>query len=314
MKVFGGMLLKNLMNHDETFELQMRLFEKGIIDGCQLQLCHPHMIHRADAAKIASLLNELPSGLGVFLHFPGENMGVDVGIRFDERGVFNSYRQQHPRLSWSTFNAQAFTFSRRILEGCNRSIVPHGVVHGGYATQQAYENSPRDVRKCAVQFLEVYGRHIVIETLPPIIRKDWVKGWYCPDLWSSPTMRCFGGTPECMKEHIDRVGASCLIDFSHLLIIASQVAGDYVPGVTDRRLRSYEGVIDAYMSLQHSSVCHFSGIPPAGQLIPTHDYFSQPIPQVAIEAMKTMEVICLEIPWDNCVGDSIARFRDTTGF
>ncbi len=314
MNVLGGMLFEDLVDQGKNFERQLGLYHEGIIDGCQIQICHPSLVPAKDTSKLTSIFEVLPSGFLVFIHFPGENRGVDVGIRFDERGVFSEYKKKHPHANWMPYNAQAFSLARRILETCGRSVAPYGVSHCGYATLGSYEEKGLDARACAVSFLEVFSKYIVLETMPPVINKDWVNGRYCPDLWPSPIMRCFGGTPECMQEHLERIGTRCLIDFSHVRVAANQVASAQVTRTDSRRYRTYDSMLAGMMALPHCEVCHYSGIPPEECLVPTHEYFDSPMPQCAVEAMATMETVCLEIPWDDTSRERIMRWRETVGF
>ncbi|MDD5071151.1 MAG: hypothetical protein PHQ42_00190 [Patescibacteria group bacterium] len=293
-QIFGGLFWENLVSGDEYFTLQQGLFRAGFIQGIQLRVAHPCFTPGLadDKSWLRKILSRLP-GKEVVIHCGAENIGVDFGENFDELGVFGRHSSFY---TWENWNFETLRWSLRIAKetqelGYNARGI---VVHPGYGESKAdYISFSRVVSSLAA----FSGNNILLENVPPIVGKSF----YPPDEDTSPWSRSsywgFGGTPEDMEHLFGSLGLGwkCLIDFTHLAVMVNQAKKGFM--AIPEKWKDINQAVADYLALPHSPVCHFSGIPPEGILIDTHDHLANFSPAVK-EALRTMEIICLEIPFD----------------
>lgn len=283
-KVYGGLFLENLLRQDAYYELQMRLFDKGLIRGIQLRIAHPSFTPDLTAKSFYNILSKLPDDIKLVIHCGAENSGVDFGESFDEWGIF---AEQNITESWEDWNLQTFKWALLVSSLTSADVV----VHPGYG------KSIKDIaarEKMNAMFESVYSGNILLENVPAIVNKKLRGTFGKTDLWSNDEYRGFGGTPDDMSRIINDHGGKhkCLIDFTHLIVTVNQ-ANANLPHL--QSCKNLERVIDDYLKLPHSKICHFSGVPDL--LVDNHDCIdivSEPIR----DALRKMEAVCLEIPFN----------------
>jgi len=113
-----------------------------------------------------------------------------------------------------------------------------------------------------------------------------------------------------------------LIDFTHLFVTRNQAAHAWGPFRPQFRqyFQEEEAVIERMVAdalvLPHWPICHFSGIPPT--LMDASDYMDAPVVEPIRDALRTMEIVCLEIPWhawsaERIVADFRQRYLESRG-
>jgi hypothetical protein len=282
-KIFGGMLLQNLLNQDKYFNLQMKLFERDLINGVQLGVPHPDLVATDSLAILSKKLKNLPDKFKFFIHILGENGGFNLGQNLDEKNVYQQYGKNR-NISWHDWNKQMFNFGLQIFSLFNkRHIILDcaGVIHPGYAKSSKDLNSFWKI----VKFLKsIAGPLVALETVPAwdMTHKFWG----------------LGGTPKSMKGLLESLpGFKVLLDFSHLWITHNQSFAPRelfnLPEL--RACQDLSKMVETYLAFPRLDICHFSGIAPKGTLSDTHNYIGNKIPRQILEAMKLMKVICIEI-------------------
>ena len=307
LHVFGGLLLENLALKDDYFALQQHLFEDGLTHGIQLRVAHPRFTPGLTSEKLARVLSRLP-GKEVFFHCGAENTGVDFGGIFDECGEFKSRASGR---SWDSWNLDTLRGSIRMAEVARKLgyNVRGIVVHPGYGEDKTDAFS---LSRILTTLEEFYGYNIFLENVPPIVDKALCPSNKDMSLWSRNNYWGFGGTPDDMGILLRSLGRGwkCLIDFTHLAVMVNQAKKGFMAIAPE--WRDIDQAIAGYFALPHSSVCHFSGVPPEDVLADSHDYLANFSPAIR-QALRKMEVVCLEIPFkpqeEESVKNAIREFR-----
>lgn len=313
-KIYGGLWFENLVAQDRHFELQCQLFECGMTHGIQMRVAHPSYTPDVTADDLPRIMTRLPSGMRVFVHFGAENCGVDFAERFDEIGAYAKRAVPLGR-SWAAWCAETIAWGKSVAGAAMRpSGIPAGVIHPGYGRRHD-DGAARQQMIGALRTLDD-GLQLAVENVPPIVNAAWYEAvtgdridWLLSEFWG------FGGTPEDMRDLLSSLGAEwrCLIDFTHVAVACNQSAalakGFPAHSVIDRLDRA----VAAFLALPHWSICHFSGIPPT--LIDVGDYMDAPVVEPIRDALRTMDIVCLEIPFrpwsaERIVEDFRKRYLD----
>ncbi len=282
MMVYGGLLLENLVRQDEYYNLQMALFNEGLIDGLQLLVAHPSFTPELTSRDLRKILDRLPTDLQFMIHYGAENRGVDFGQTLDEKGVYADHKGE---MSWAQWNRETIEWGIEVAKRLNiASHHPLGVAHVGYGQS----STDTVARRKIVEFLTEYPdpRTVALENVPPLVILEESEAGVTYNYWG------FGGTPDDMAIMMDR-GHRCLIDFTHLIVMVNQAKNPrfsrYLPKL------DLKTAIQQYLDLPHWPICHFSGIPPT--LIDNHDYIDVKPPACLRKAIQEMDTVCLEIRW-----------------
>jgi len=304
-EVFGGLWLENLVAQDKHFVLQCDLFEKGLIQGIQLRVAHSSFTPGVTAEMIPEILDRLPEGLKLVLHFGAESNGVDFGENLDEWGEF---LQRSNGSSWQEWNEQSVAWGFEVAAAARKRIpekFPWGIVHAGYG--KSFDDFKSKAR--ILDALKKNLNKMAIENVPPIADKNFYVDPEETKYWSREKYWGFGGTPVNMDYLLRSLGAGwrCLIDFTHLFVMVFQAR---VLGASIlERCKHLDSVVGAYLDLPHWPVCHFSGIPPT--LTDNHDFLPVKPPESIREAIGQMEAVCLEILWKPQTAEKdIESFRE----
>lgn len=287
------MLFENFVYQDKFFDFQMFLFEQGVIQGIQIRVAHPGFTPMVRSQDPSRILSALPQGCELFIHLGAESVGVDLGQTFDEEGVF---AKNSNRRTWDDWNRETIFWGLTVAReaGCR------SVLHPGYGKSKT-DNQAREKIIEAILPLD-NGQHILLENVPPIVKGPWVEYWG------------FGGTPDDMSSLIQKLGQSttptcwgweCLIDFTHLFVTANQ----QLPGCDSRILYDLRSLLEGYLTLPHSNICHFSGAPNITFDCHTTNLTGNFVPLFA-DAFSEMKIICLEIPWNPLHAEETIRIID----
>lgn len=302
--VYGGLWFENLVRMDEHYTLQCRLFERGIIDGIQMRVVHPSYTPDVTAEELPKIAARLPRAMPVFIHFGAENCGVDFGETLDECAVY-AERGKAAGKTWADWNAESVAWGKRVAEVLHRvSELPIGVVHAGYGTA---ERLGLDFSRAAAA-LRALGRNeeIAIENVPPVVKRSWYEalaGTHASGMQDE--FIGFGGLPVPMRAFLAELGDNwkCLIDFTHLLVAWNQMV--WKGKMTDPVAK----MIAEFMGTPHWPICHFSGTPPT--LMDSSDHMDAPVCEPIRDAIRTMDVVCLEIPFRQWSAERIIEdFRE----
>ncbi len=306
-EVYGGLFFENVVNQDKNFEQQCRLFSNGTIHGVQLRVAHPSFTPNIAEADLLSIIQRLPDGCGVFVHFGAENVGVDFGETFDENGIYQQKGKGEG--SWSRWNQETIRWGIKfaIAAGLKK---PYGGVHPGY---RFYDSQNDDLSEVIASLYLIGPANVLLENVPPVV----FKGWFPEEKtkWWAEKGLCWwgvGGTPKEMSALLRNsylLSSKCLIDFTHIVVMVNQAKSGYIAYQRNLTLKE---AIKGFLDLSHSDICHFSGAPSG--LIDEHtDLSENPSVEIA-EGLKEMQVVCLEIPWHKMDFDqakaAIERFRD----
>ena len=199
-KVYGGLLLENLVKQDKHYDLQLRLLKGGFIQGIQLLVPHPLLTPGLTIQNLSTMAANWPGEL--FVHYAAESRGVDFAERNQEIDIFSRYGYQRQR--WRQWNEEAVRWAKEVID--KKSDYSYGVAHPGYGRNF----SDSEARDRIVHTLKAVGTKvsIVLENIPPAISLYY---------WG------FGGTPDDMHSFLQALaGWQCLIDFTHLLIMVNQ--------------------------------------------------------------------------------------------
>ncbi len=296
-KVYGGLLFEDIVNETKGFELQLRLFEKGFINGTQIRVAHPIFTPSIAEKDLPNIAKRLPRGFEVFIHFGAENVGVDFGEVLDEKEVF---AKQNKGKSWLVWNGETSKFGIEVAKAFGVKK-PYGVIHPGYTIPSGYLN----IERCVLPSLKTFGvnkEEVLFENILPVVIKSQypsedTKNWQ--DFYFG-----IGGVPSTMGFILRELRAKCLIDFTHIIVAQHQMSKGYL--FLENRL------IEGFLYLPHSDICHFSGIPKG--LIDEHTDLSEDPSLEVTEALQVMETVCLEIPFHKMTLDqakkAIDRFRE----
>lgn len=295
--IYGGLWLENLVYQDEYFKFQIKFFELGLIQGIQLRVAHPSFTPGLSFSSLPGILSRLPKGMEIFIHFGAENAGVDFGESLDEHGFFRDYAIKTGE-SWINFNRDTLLWAAHIVAnsgGRTRKDLPIGVVHPGYGMSEDDSNAFKKIIK-TLQFIGAYEK-IALENVPAIVDKKFNAPYWKTEVWKNNQFWGFGSTPDDMSRLLAELGSEwkCLIDFTHLIVTVNQAANFNHRGLEN--YRSLEKAISGFMALPHWPICHFSGIPPRDCLVDNHDFIKVKPPEVLREAIRQMEIVCLEIPF-----------------
>ena len=261
----------------------MTLFGEGLIQGLQLRVAHPIYTPSIAAADLPRVLAALPDGMRYIVHYGAENTGVDFGQCFDELGIYRKHASEE--MTWGRWNRESIDWGIAVAQ--QLPIVPEhplGVAHVGYGQLPAHAQTKGKI----IHFLGQYfnQRVIALENVPAMTSLDGGRNF---DFWG------FGGTPEDMGDILENCGLKCLVDFTHLAVTVNQARGScfrqHLP------LMGMEETVRRYLDLPHWPICHFSGLPPVDWLVDTHDFTHISPPSFLRDAIRTMDTICLEIPW-----------------
>ncbi len=307
--VFGGLWLENLVAQDKHFVLQCKLFEKGLIQGIQMRVAHSSFTPGVTAEMLPAILDRLPEGLKLVLHFGAENNGVDFGENLDEWGEF---LQRSNGSSWQEWNEQSVAWGFEVAAAARKRIpekFPWGIVHAGYG--KSFDDF--ESQKRILDALGKLSKRAAIENVPPVVDKNFRMYPEETKYWSREKYWGFGGTPVNMayllRSLSNSLGAGwrCLIDFTHLFVTVFQARMLDVPKLV--HCKDLDKVIVAYLNLSHWPVCHFSGIPP--MLTDNHDYLSvKPFDSIR-DAIGQLKAVCLEIAWKpETAEEDIDGFRE----
>lgn len=304
--VYGGLWFENLVQQDRYFDLQCMLYERGLTQGIQLRVAHPCYTPDIQTAHLRRIIDQLPKGMKVFLHFASENIGVDFGQVFDECDV---YAQRGQGMTWEKWNAESMMWGYQVAQVIERPEErSYGVIHPGYGMAHDDKHSYGSMIEA---LLEVgRGGHLVLETVPPVVRRGWyTKAMGSEPNWPHDSYWGFGGTPRQMEQMLTDLGGlwRCFLDITYVNTITVQASIDASPAL--QGLESFATTFAAYKLLPHSSVCHFSGI--TDDPAPRHDGALTGLPTSVVEALQSMGVICLEIPWESDTAVSqVERFLE----
>lgn len=297
VKIYGGLWFENLVAQDPFFDLQMLLHQGGLTKGIQLRVAHPYFTPQVDVEMLPRIFSALPEDLEVFIHFGAENRGVDFGQNFDELDVYAN-RGRAAGISWDDWNRQTLEWGLEVAETANiPSGYPLGVVHPGYGKSILDGEAREQVIKTFQTSLN--GLMVALENVPPFVDGTlYRKATGRKISWPYECFWGFGGTPQDMTRLLAKLGRQwrCLLDFTHLVVMVNQA--NHFPTMPPLRVcRKLEKVVEAYLKLPHWPICHFSGTPPPDTLADSHDHIeSCALPPIR-EALRQMEVICLEIPF-----------------
>lgn len=297
-KLYGGLLLENVIAHDGWYERQLKLFNKGLIQGVQIRIGHPNFTPGLTISELINKLQILKNyGLELFIHIGSENMGVDLGETFDETGRYEKMGKQKD-ISWSSWNGETLRWARY-----SSVILEVGaVIHPGYSSSYLNQTARQRIKN-SLPLLAEYK--VAIENVPPLACKKSDLTWGLDGIWG------VGGTPEEMEGLLKlHPSLKCLIDFTHLWVARNQAKELKFAELAG--LRDINEAVKSYMSLRHSPVCHFSGLPPT--LEDNHDHLlTEPVPAIH-EALAQHEAICLEIPYNDGAQEQIIKFKKIYGF
>lgn len=295
MKIYGGLFLENLVARDQYYDLQCALFREGLIQGLQLRVAHPSYTPTITAENLRQVLSHLPPEMGFIVHYGAENTGVDFGRRFDEAGVYAKHASLE--MTWRRWNRESIDWGITVAKHLPIDPKhPLGVAHPGYGCNRDDAEAQQEIRF----FLKCYPtRTIALENVPALAPDNTG----CSKFWG------FGGTPADMALVIGGCGdplCRCLIDFTHLVVTVNQgQAGFDLP-------QNLTQTIEDYMSLPRWPICHFSGIPTG--LVDKHDFIHVQPPTCLRAAIRTMDTVCLEIPWrPETAREQIRVFRKLYG-
>ncbi|OHA15392.1 MAG: hypothetical protein A3H57_03305 [Candidatus Taylorbacteria bacterium RIFCSPLOWO2_02_FULL_43_11] len=305
-KTFGGLFLENLVSQDQYFERQCQLFQSGHTHGVQLRVAHPSFTPELIPEALPWILNRLPSGMELFIHYGAENVGVDLGQTLDELGVFSECCKGTGK-TWKQWNLETLQWgidvATAVLRSGRLSYRPLGVIHPGYGRSKT-DPLARDSITDALtsSFNPVYA---ALETVPQEVDRDWYGPGPNRMLWSQDYFWAVGANPTAMAELIAELddswlGWHCLLDFTHIWVTANQLYTEV------------DKLIAGFLKVRHSKVCHFSGCPPRDCFIDDHSHIGL-VDAVVAEAMRTMDVICLEIPFGDDSPQVIETFRRDCG-
>ncbi|MDO8463222.1 MAG: hypothetical protein Q7S96_03040 [bacterium] len=315
--VYGGLWFENLVAQDQHFVLQCVLFERGIIQGIQMRVAHSSYTPGVTTDDLPGIVARLPTGMPVFVHFGAENCGVDFAERFDETGSY-AIRGRPLDRSWAEWCAETIVWGKCVARAAVRPHgIPMGVVHPGYG-QYHDDGEARRRMMDALGGLDD-GSCLAVENVPPVVKREWYEAVIgARTSWSRDMFWGFGGTPEDMEMLLVALGSGwrCLIDFTHVAVAVNQYTVLAKESPTCSVLDWFDRSIAAYLALPHWPICHFSGIPPT--LIDVSDYMDAPAPAPIRDALKTMEIVCLEIPFrqwsaERIIADFRARYLDARG-
>ena len=297
--LFGGLWLENVILQDKFFDFQSQLLQEGAIKGVQIRVAHPVFTVEA---RMSWILANLPADCGLLFHLGAENVGVDLGENLDECGVFRARGQGQ---NWDYWNMETIFWGLSISKAAKRSLGT--VLHPGYGLS-AVDNAARN--RCVTKLREIdSGSNVFLENVPPLVGKRFFPNnvhWGRDQLWG------MGGTPSDMERLLRRAGPEwrCLIDFTHLVVLTTQANRTGADALV--ACRDLGKNIEAYLNLPHVPMCHFSGVPRG--LVDKHTDLDEPIPGPIVEAMKDMDVICLEIQWNpkssrRTIDNFVKRFK-----
>lgn len=308
--IYGGIWLENLVKEDRHFELQMELFEEGVIQGVQLaRVAHPSFTPDLTVASLPQTFSRLPDDLKLFFHFGAEDVGVDLGENLDEYGIF-AEKAQKLGINWADWNQQTIEWGLQVAQAASGRIdknFPLGVVHPGYG------KDINDVvaRKNVVSTLKALdnGTGIAVENVMAIVDKKFPGAEGTLEAWSRDQYWGFGGTPNDMNRLLSELGSRwrCLIDFSHIMVTVNQAIALREPLLY--KCCSLEQTVQANLDLLHWPICHFSGTPDT--LVDNHGYFTATPPPPVRDALQQMDAVCLEIMFQpDTAQQEIENFRE----
>lgn len=302
MKIFGGLLLSNLLAQNEHFDFLLSLFEKDIIHGTQLRVDHPSYTSGVTINLVEKAINGLPEEFKVFIHLASDTHSFDPGQTFDNQGMFTL--PDKDRTKWENWNLETIEWCLKVLnviiERQGELWPCSGVVHPGHGTDinndVAYEKMLKVLRRLDGKF-SLEATYALIDgglqskARPLEHGTSWQWKGAGDRFWS------FGGTPDDMTKLLSHLGSKwkCLIDFSHLMVTTVQATMLNLSEL--QPWKSLEKIVADYMNLPYLKICHFSGAveTPYGN----HDGFGIiPTPLPVLEGLRQMKTICLEIPWD----------------
>lgn len=277
--VYGGLFLENLFAQDEYYSLQMELFKEGLIQGIQLRVAHPLFTSKLTDP---SQLPELPDGFSVFIHLGSENVGVDLGRNFDEKGVFSKMKDWR---TWEEWNRESIEWGLLVAEHFGSRAVIHPGYAGHWKDIDSFERAIALLLDCSLE------ETVLLENVPPFTINNF---------WG------IGGTPSDMGYFLQQLGSQwqCLIDLTHIYVAFNQ-AKEHVELLGWQTIQE---ILEGYLSLPHSKICHFSGLPPTSYDSHGHLYLKNEFSSFFGNCMtKDFDIVCLEIPFD-------PRDPDTTRF
>jgi len=301
-KLFGGLRVEDLIEekYARFLEFQLALLARELINGVQVLLPAPWTTD-LDQEDVVGAIATLPAECGIYVHGVPEKDGFNPGQGVDTRGFFNREDHLPTALQWTRKNRAAISWTVRIAEAVGTMANgTKGVIHPGNGKSQ--DDTEARQRAISIIQTEDSGTTLAIENMYAVRDRDAeetlfgsVRHWnHQPQYWE------FGGTPSDMAELLAELGLGycCLIDLSHALMTANQARkwGSIIP-----RLNQWQNpnrIIEGFMELRHCPVCHHSGWPEPDRLAGSHGDSLMPVPEAALEAMKTMEVVCLERRWD----------------
>ncbi|NQT50122.1 hypothetical protein HQ571_05495 [Candidatus Kuenenbacteria bacterium] len=299
--IFGGLWLERLLEQGPQYDFLCRLLDQKIIDGIQLRVAHPDF---TPAFTDTESIGHLWPGK-MLVHVGAENTGVDPGENFDE---FAEYKSRANSRSWETWNRQTIDWALRVASVFNAQ----SCIHPGYG----FSADDQRARDKVISLLSQYkSAHLLLENVPPVVDSRYYSG-AVKETWDRNSYWGFGGVPLEMKSLLDELGPEfqCLIDWSHLLVTTYQSQYFNKPALVG--CDDLETVIEGFLALPHSDICHYSGSPPRATALASHKHFAADHSPVLIQTMKEhMSAICLEIAFSDftefdSVTRSLEQFRE----
>ena len=300
IKVFGGLLLRNIIAGpgDRYYDNAMYFFEQGLIQGAQVMVEHPSFTPGLTLEQVKHAIRRLPEGFELLVHGAAENRGVDLGEGFDELGVYHE-KGASQGISWREWNLGSLEWAVAVARSCPERFLasPSVVIHPGYMKSA---DEVVSMTQACFSIADIFlGSSVGLETVPWLMRKEWFLSDRPKGFHEVAEFFGFGGIPDSMESCLhpnslpENINAKVLIDFSHIMVTWNQVQ----LGLIRDAWGSLDCLIGQFEALEHWSVCHYSGPPPG--CVDTHEFMQVPPPECVRTAIRKMDTVCLEIPYEN---------------